>query len=58
MFVDGIEDRLLSTLLSSDCTSKILDIYLSEQENPDDLLKSKDRTRSNNRLNREMVNGS
>src|SRR5215510_13936467 len=28
-----------------DCTSQILDIDLSEQENPDDLLKSKDRTK-------------
>ena len=51
MFVDGIENRLLSTLLSPDCTSKILDIYLSEEENPDDLLKFENRTTCNNRLN-------
>ena len=30
---------------------RILDIYLSEQENPDGSLKFKDRTRLNNRLN-------
>src|SRR5215475_11143528 len=31
---------------------RILDIYLSEQENPAGLLKFKDRTRLNSRLNR------
>src|SRR5215475_7396824 len=49
--VDGIENRATSTIdnrqpsFCPDCTSQILDIDLSEQENPDDLLKSKDRTK-------------
>jgi hypothetical protein len=51
MFVDGIENRVLSTIdnrrpsFCPDCTSQILDIDLSEQENPDDLFESKDRTK-------------
>src|SRR5262245_25264050 len=49
--VDGIENRALSTIdnrqpsFCPDCTSQILDIDLSEQENPDDLWKSKNRTK-------------
>jgi hypothetical protein len=44
-------DNMTAQLLSPATLQRILDIHLSEQENPDGSLKFKDRTRSNNRLN-------
>jgi len=57
-FVDGIGSSIVNhidNMQTSFCRramlQRILDIYLSEQENPDGSLKFKDRTMLNNRLN-------